>query len=169
MAYLGRTAAGDGNYPGSANRCIISQFTAAESGTLTGNGRIGIRTPDGATNVKVVMYADSGGEPGARITASNSVVASSSVVTPTGLAGSIVAGTTYWIGVVYDNFTANADIQGSGGLSRTRDDVTFSNPTDPWNQTGDGTSGGEIVAAVEYTPSGGGGGGTSNLFYRRRR
>ncbi len=166
MAYLGRTAAGDTNYPASGNRCNIAKFTAAEDGTLTGNGRLGIRSVDGGTNVKLVMYADSGGEPGVLLTVSAGVSANAAVVTPTGLSGSIVSGTSYWIGVVFDSFTAGADLQSSGGQARSRDDVTYANPTDPWNQTGDSSASSEIVAAVEYTAGGGGGGGASVVFPR---
>jgi hypothetical protein len=85
--------AGTVNHPGDCIKC--AKYTAVATGTCS---EIRIKC-SGSGNVKVAIYADSGGEPGARLgvcNTSTAVVAGWNTI-PLDASFSIVSGTDYWL------------------------------------------------------------------------
>jgi hypothetical protein len=157
MAILGRNTSGGGDFPASADRCLITKYTSIEAGTITGVGLRGVLN-FGADSHKVVVFDDDGGagEPGTLLYV-GPVLAFAAPGFQTGsLAGSITA-KDYWIGSVSLGGGYNQGVLDSAGDTRMANGTfSYASPPSTWPGT-DGSYGISVDAYVEYTPGGGGG------------
>jgi hypothetical protein len=103
---VGNTANGSGASTSSANKTVVSKFTAATGGTLdAGQARLSIDS--GSASVEMVVYADSSGAPGALLAKSNTLTLTGSTEVARTFAFSgtqriaLVSGTAYWIGFTW--------------------------------------------------------------------
>lgn len=159
MATFGKTTDGGSSSASSAPRVWVSQATPAQNGVAVtaGHGRIWL-SASGSVPVKFVIYADSGGVPGA-------LLAESDVLTVTSTAEgvrdfvfsganriAITGGTPYWIGLAWDD-------PGSPSLNVSRDSTAglrYEQAIDAWptlpNPYGSPTANnsGPIDAWVDY-------------------
>jgi hypothetical protein len=104
---FGKTTDGASSSASSADKTAVSKFTATASGTLTaGHARVWMATAGSAT-VKCVVYANTGGAPGARLAVSDPITVTSTTeaVRDFTFSGSdqiaIASGTDYWLGVAW--------------------------------------------------------------------
>jgi hypothetical protein len=158
MAIFGDNSQGAGTAPGSSDRCWVSKYTSPEAGSINSAGAYFSAASTSGSNAKVVIYADSGGTPGALVAASSgaAVPAGGGLVTFT-MSGTFSGSTTYWIGVVHDNFQADVstDTTGATGVDTKRaEGVTYSSPPS-WPGTADDYPDLRINAYVDYTASSG--------------
>ena len=169
MATFGKTTNGAGESSSSTDRKKVSAAVPASSGTATSitiRGRVTVEN----TVIKGIIYADSGGLPGARLAVSDEITVNSTteqewtgaLTGPNAIA--IAAGTTYWIGWHQQDpgsggFAISRD--GTSEMSRTNTGDYATGPTDPF-----GTStaeSGPIDVYVTYTETPTGGAGTEPL------
>ena len=107
MTTLGKTSNGTGSSASSSNKAIVSQFTAVSSGVLTvGHARLWIDS--GTTTCRCVVYANSGGVPGALLASSDDVTVSNTTEAVvdfvfSGVNQIDIAATDYWIGVSFQD------------------------------------------------------------------
>ena len=145
----------DYNYPQSANYAELERHQAAKTGTLK---YLKLYASYGG-HIKAVIYADSGGSPGARLAApaEQAITAGTRTITISDLA--IVTGSYYWIGHIIDqaNVVMGND---TGGTSKYKSQSYsgfswpdpgslsgFSSESATWNLVGWGeeSAGGSIV------------------------
>lgn len=127
----------------------------ASSGTATSitiRGSISIEN----TTIKGVVYADSGGAPGALIAVGSEVTVNSSTEQEwvSTISFTVVIGTTYWIGFHQkDPGTGNFSISRDSvvGGSQTNTDTYSDGPSDPFGTPTAET--GPIDCYVSYTPT----------------
>lgn len=170
MATFGKTTNGASQSQSSTDRKKVSSAVPSSSGTATSitiRGRITAES----TVIKGVIYADSGGAPGALLAVSNEITVNSTTEQEwTGaLAGAnqitITSGTTYWIGWHQQDpgsgfFEISRD--GTSGQSQTNTDTYSDGPSDPFGVPS--AEAGPVDVYVTYTEeTGGGGGGTEPL------
>lgn len=103
MATFGKTDAGISSSTSSANKTMVSPATPASSGTITGaTARMSIDS--GSATVKFCIYADSAGDPGAKLAESDPLVISNTTEQALNFTFSganlinVVSGTPYHIG-----------------------------------------------------------------------
>jgi hypothetical protein len=101
---LGQTSNSGASSSSSSNKTVVSKFTAASTGTLTGgHARLSLSAA-GSASTSLVVYADAAGVPGARLAQSSLVSVTSTTETLVNyvFAGAaqvaITSGTSYWIG-----------------------------------------------------------------------
>jgi hypothetical protein len=167
-ATLGKTTAGASSTSSSADKIVTSAATSTTAGTLTeGHARLWLSSA-GTTNAKMVVYADSGGSPGAELATSDQLAITNTTTADKTFTFSgaeqiaITDATDYWIAVTWDDpgsVSINYSRDGDTGLRRERSDITYGTPPDPWGTstfTGAGpidawlvTSGGVVGAGEE--------------------
>ena len=145
----------------SGDRSYVDQATPASSGVVTnGRGRVRL-TATGSTLARMVIYSDSGDEPDAKLALSDEVTVDWTVSAETNFPFSganqisIVSGTPYWRGFIFDDpgvpsFEMRRN--NTAGLVRFAS-VTYPTPDDPFSA--DGSSAGPLNAMIDYTESGG--------------
>lgn len=161
MATFGKTTDGTGNSASSVDKMFVSSASPSTSGTVTSGTVRDWLSSAGNGPSKCVIYADSSGSPGALLATSDEVT-----ITNTAEAAqtynfsganqiSITGGTTYWIGVAWQDpgtpsFTVSRDSTAS-----QRKEQTFTYPTlpDPFG-TPSATNSGPIDVFITYTESG---------------
>jgi hypothetical protein len=161
MATFGKTTDGASNSASSADRFWLSQATPSTSGTVvTGHTRADMSTAGGSTEMRFVIYSDSGGEPGSLLATSAEVINTADPGSPiwhsfTFSGGNIIdvtAGTPYWLGMGWDDPgtpTIRWYRNATAGLRRER---IFTYPNFPASfGTADATNSGPLDAYVTYT------------------
>lgn len=164
MATFGKTTDGTNVQTFSGDRIYLSTFTPASSGTATGGGGRVRVTSASTSEMKIVVYADDSGSPGAFIAVSDEVVVDWTTSTDTAFTFSganqftVTSGTPYWIGFW-------ADDPGTPSYEYKRDNNANVNhfaaeaypgsgtPADPFVSAG--TSNGPLNVYITYTESGG--------------
>jgi hypothetical protein len=106
---FGKTFDGASSSASSADKTSVSSAAPASSGTVTqGSARVWL-SATGSTTVNCVIYANSGGAPGALLATSNSVTLTATAEAQVDFTFSganqiaIASGTTYWIGVSWQD------------------------------------------------------------------
>lgn len=165
MPFLGDTTQGSESSPGNSGRALVTKFTASENGTITGGQAYFASSSTAGSSAKLLIYQEdtvTAGRPGSLIAASSgtAVPAGGGLITWTGMSGSIVNGTSYYVGIVYSDFQANVSVDGglsgldtemaNGTLSYTTPPATWPNPSSPTYTDL------RVNAAIEYTTGGGG-------------
>lgn len=151
MATFGDTTAGGSSFPCSNDRAIAGQFTLAQDAQALQSITVffdGSSTT--ADNFKGLIYADSGGLPGALLATSSAgtLPIGGTSLTMT-ISGSLPAGT-YWIGCVSEGFSARwAADAGSGG--QRQEAVTYASPAATFG-TPAGSTIDRISAYVTFDP-----------------
>lgn len=172
MTTFGKTDNGSTSFTSSTDKIAVSAATPAGSGTVQSAGAQIWMDSTGSTNSKFVIYADSGGAPGALLAESdvvnfNITTANSERIFSFSGANqiSITGGTQYWIGVAWQD-PGTPSVRVSRDNTNTTDGrheqsgAGFTWPTLPSPYgTPTLTSGGPISAYVTYTETAGGGGG----------
>ena len=150
MPIFGDNTSGGDTFPSTNDRCIVSAYTLIEAGTATQINVLYDATTTAGCNSKGVIYADSGGLPGAL------VIASAGVAIPGGggdIAHSIsptaLAAGTYWIGSVVDSFQAVWSGEPTGGGLQRKEAHTYASPANPFG-TPSGSGGMTVDAYVTY-------------------
>ena len=141
MPILGRSTRGAFDFPVSGDRARVTKFVLPEAGDFTQVAMwfAAFETTAG-TNAKFIIYADSGGEPGAFVFASGpaAIPEGGGLVTWT-QAFSLAAGTD-WLGYVADNFTARENYAEDvvGGQTRMMNNIfDYNSPPAFWNTADD--------------------------------
>lgn len=156
MPILGDNTQGGSTNPGSDNRALLTRFTAAEDGTLNrGYAYFGAASSAGSS-AKVLLYSDTGTAPGTLIAASPgaSVPAGGGLVDCGAMSGSIVNGTSYWIGVVYSDFQANVSVDDSlTGMAThmANGSLSYASPPASWPGSDITYTNIRVNAYVDYT------------------
>ncbi len=158
MPQFGDTSQGASSFPCSGGRVIVGKFALSEAGDVTGITVFYQSGQAAGTDFRGLIYADSGGAPGALVAVGASVAVPGTVggelesaVSP---AVSLSPGD-YWIGAVVDSFEARWSCDaGAGGLRK--EGVSFASPAGTFG-TPDDTTGDRISAYATYTVAGGGG------------
>jgi hypothetical protein len=165
VTQLGKTTDGTGESSSTANKTIVSKFTATTSGNVTA-GHARMRVDSGTASVQMVVYADSAGAPGAllalstAVTLSNATEALIDFVFPTGQQAAIASGTDYWIGHTWADPGTNS-VFWSRDATAGQAQQNSLQAANPFGTPGT-TLSGPIDAYIDVTTttSGGGGGGT---------
>jgi hypothetical protein len=160
MATFGKTSSGASNTLHNTNRKTLSQATLTEDATLV-SGTVRCRS-NNATETKhwkFLVYADSGGAPGALVAVSDEQSFSDTSVNSrtANFAGEFLAAGTYWVGYTYDsNATTNVIVYRDNTANQTLSAVdTYSDgPSDPAGTMA--ALAGPLDAYVTYNPAGGG-------------
>ena len=154
MTTLGKTTTGTNTTSSSGNKAVVSPHTASGSGTLaTGRCRILITT--GTGDVNLVVYADSGGSPGALLATSDTLTISNTAMAWNDFTFSganqisIVDTTTYHVGASWADPGSASFTYERDNTASQRNEQTTHNP-DPFG-TPSLTSGGPIAVYVEFT------------------
>jgi len=143
----------------SGDRIYVSQGTPASSGTVTsGSGRVRI-TAKGETQARIVIYADTAGEPSTFLAQSDEVTVNwtTSTLTDFAFSGanqiSVVGGTPYWIGFWFnDPGTPSFEMRRYNTADLTRYKASAYPATTPTSPlSADGSSAGAINCLITYT------------------
>lgn len=129
---FGYTTAGGSTGGASADDSFLNQFTLSEDVTVS---MLSTHNTTANGNVKGLIYADDGGEPGVLIAATEAtplVTGWTDTVFDEPVA--LTAGT-YWLGSVYD--ASNSYSYDNSGVRRGQWEAGFASPTDPWDTAGD--------------------------------
>ena len=120
---FGKTFDGASSSASSADKTAVSSASPSSNGTVTaGHARVWLSSA-GSTTVNCVIYADSSGAPGALLATSDSVTLSATTEAQVDFTFSganqisVVSGTTYWIGVSWQD-------PGTPSLNLSRDSTT---------------------------------------------
>ena len=167
MPNFGDDTQGSSSSPGSTDRCLVTLFTTTEDGTITNGYAYFTAGSSSGASAKVVVYSDSSGTPGTLVSASAgaAVPAGGGLVDLGSMSGSLTSSTNYFVGVVYSDF--QADLQVDGSLSGMNTDMangtlSYSSPPASWPGTDISYDNNRVNAYVSYTA--GGGGGTARLI-----
>lgn len=160
IATLGKTDDGPATSASSSNKTIVSKYTADQSGTLVaGHARLWTDTGS-ATNVKMVVYADTAGVPTTQlavsdtITVSNTTEAQKDFTFSGGAQISITSGTVYWIGVAWPDPGTN-NINWSRNATTGQTQQSTSTAPSPFGTPGTALSGPiDAYIDVQYTSDG---------------
>ena len=174
-ATVGSTDNGDGATTSSADKIIASRATSTAAGTLAeGHARAWLDA-SGSTTSRMLVYADSGGAPGAKLATSDQITISTTTADTiqnyvfSGAAQiDLAAATDYWIALAWadpgtPNLTYSRGSVSSGRVERS--DITYGTFPDPWG-TSTGTFAGPIdawVTTVSGGATGSGGGSLTSL------
>jgi hypothetical protein len=145
-ANLGKTDDGSGSSTSSANKTVVSTFTAGTTGTVTaGHARLWVDT--GSASIKMCVYAVDGvGEPAALLGLSDALTVSGTseadrTFTFTGVQqAAITAGIDYWIGFTWADPGSN-NISWSRGTTSGVSRQNSSNSANPFGTPGAALSG----------------------------
>lgn len=152
---VGDDTAGGDTFPTTNNRAILSDFVMPGAGDgVTGYLRFDVTSLAGA-NAKFLVYADSGGVPGALLYASagQAVPAGGGILTYSVSVPGLTASQVVWLGGVTDSSGPVWQVDSSGGLSRM-EGMNYASPNATWTQSG--TAGAQVNAWMDYTSGGGG-------------
>ena|GEM_PF-4534719 len=156
MPILGYNTKGASNIGTSGGRKYVSKFTLASASTLT--ELHGWFTGTGAT-IQLVIYADSGGLPGARLAFTSPLTPTGADIelSQTGLSVALAAGT-YWIGWASQNAgTVSAYYDDPGGPAAHQaqsSGAAYNPPSDPFGTpNASGTRNFSCWAVVTTTPT----------------
>lgn len=164
MATFGKDNDGTNVQTFSGDRIYLSTATPASSGTVTnGSGRVRV-TSASTSEVRIVIFSDSGGEPDAFLAQSDEVVVdwTTSVDTDFPFSGgnqiSIVGGTPYWVGYWADDpgvpsYEYKRD--NNVNVNRFRAEAYPGGGTPATPFVSDGSSNGPLNCAIDYTEAGG--------------
>lgn len=154
---FGKTDNGANSSSWSIDRAVLSSATSGVAGRVTKlTARIWLDAA-GSAKVKGLIYADSGGNPGALLATSDEVTITNTAEAAVDLPFSganiidVAAATTYWIGYQNEdpgtvNFVqSRAD---TANLQRRSNDTYSDGPNDPWSETG--TANGAIDCFATY-------------------
>ena len=136
MATLGKTSNGTGQSSSSANKTVVSLFTADANGVLA-SGAARLWVDAGSASVQLVVYADSAGAPGALLALSDSESISNTSETEIAFDFSgadqidIDNGTSYWLGFTWADPGTNA-ITWSRDATASQAQQNSSNAADPF-------------------------------------
>ncbi|HVL61568.1 MAG TPA: chitosanase, partial [Microbacterium sp.] len=163
-ASIGNTANGTGASASTANKTVVSKFTAGAGGTLdAGHARLWVDT--GIASIEMVVYADSSGAPGALLAKSDTLTVSNTSEADKTFAftGSqritLASGTAYWIGFTWADPGTNT-ISWSRSTTASQAQQNSSHAASTFG-TGTALSG-PIDAYVTLAASGGSTGGLSD-------
>jgi hypothetical protein len=153
MPILGAsTTQGGDTFPASADRALVTQVVLSEAGDFTEVAQWFATETTAGTNAKFIIYADSGGEPGAFIFMSPgaAIPAGGGLVT-WAVSFSLAAGT-YWIGYVTDGYSARHNQTSGVGQTRMMNN-TFNYDSAPatWDTAGDNPYTNRLSAYATYT------------------
>ncbi|HEX2551021.1 MAG TPA: heparin lyase I family protein [Nocardioidaceae bacterium] len=181
-SHFGKQTSGASSSASSADKTAVSSATASASGTLTaGHARVSL-SGSGSATTKCVLYANSGGAPGARlatsdpVTITNTSVATIDYVFSGAAQVAVTSGTTYWVGLAWQdpgsvsvNIFRDATASGRQEAAAYAPDP-FGTPSaltgpidvylDTTSGTGTGTAGGFVLlttvddAVLTYTDTG---------------
>lgn len=107
MATLGKTSDGASTSLSSADKTVTSAVTATSSGVVTAGHFRAWLSATGSTTTKVVIYADSAGNPGALLASSDAATLTITAEAQTNVVFSganritVVNGTTYHVGLAW--------------------------------------------------------------------
>jgi hypothetical protein len=161
-ATVGKLDNGTANTATSAARQFCSAFTAASSGTLV-SGTIRCHVSGDDAGVKLCVWADNAGAPGALLAVSDEQVISATTEAAYEIAFTggeqiaIVAGTTYWIGAHHDDpstFNFVVSRGATANVVKTAQRTYASGPADPFGSSSDQNGPSDIY--LTYTEGGGG-------------
>jgi hypothetical protein len=154
MTTLGKTTTGTTTNTSSGNKAVVSPATASGSGTLTaGHFRVSISA--GTADVNLVVYADSGGSPGALLAVSDTLTISNTALAWNDFTFSganqisISNGVTYHVGGSWADPGATSFTYERDNTASQRFEQTSHNP-DPFG-TPSLNSGGPVAAYVEFS------------------
>jgi hypothetical protein len=165
VANVGNTANGTGASSSTANKTVVSKFTAGSGGTLdAGHARLWVDA--GTASIELVVYADSSGVPGALLAKSNTVAVSNTAEADKTFAFSgtqriaLVSGTAYWIGFTWADPGTNT-ISWSRGTTTSQAQQNALHAASAFGTPGTALSG-PIDAYVTLAASGGSAGSLSD-------
>jgi len=159
VATFGKTSPSVGSsvsVPNNTDRLWATKYTLSEDGDVTQVSAFfdydSTETSNSGDTGKAVIYADSGGSPGAL------VGVSSAVSIPAGdqqvdfpLTASLAAGD-YWLGIVVDSFNSRVNRAATGYSSIRKEGLSYASPADPMG-TPDATGVIGVSVFATYTPS----------------
>lgn len=156
ITQLGNTTDDTASTSSSANKTVVSKFTASASGTVTaGHARLWVDT--GTASPQMVVYSDSSGSPGTLLGLSNAITVSNTTkalkdFTFSGAQqASVVAGTDYWIGFTWPDPGTN-NISWSRGATASSAQQNALNAATTFGTPGTALSG-PIDAYVDVSSS----------------
>ena len=162
ITQLGNTADDTGSSSSSANKTVVSKFTASVAGTITaGHARLWMDT--GTSSVKMCVYSDSSGSPNSLLGLSDALTVSNTTealkdFTFSGVQqAAVTAGTDYWIGFTWADPGTNS-VFWSRGTTASQAQQNSLNAASSFGTPGTALSG-PIDAYVDVSSSSGGGGG----------
>jgi hypothetical protein len=153
MATLGKTSAGATTTTSSGNKTVVSAFTADTTGDVD-TGYVRVRVDTGTATVRVVIYADSSGSPGALLAETDPITVTnttSSFQSAAFTGANIITlnnGTTYHIGAAWADPGTNSVIYDRDSTASLRNEQTSDRP-DPFGAPSLNSSG-PIAAYVDY-------------------
>jgi hypothetical protein len=156
MTTLGKTTTGTTTTSSSGNKTVVSPATASASGTLA-TGQFRVLITSGTGDLNLVVYADSGGSPGALLAVSDTLTISNTtmawnVFTFSGANQiSITNATTYQVGASWADPGAASFTYERDNTASQRNEQTTHNPS-PFG-TPSLTSGGPVAAYVVFNSS----------------
>jgi hypothetical protein len=163
VATFGKTTAGSSFSASTAPRVWASTASPASTGVVQGGtARIWLDA-SGSTSVKMALYADSSGAPGALLAESDAVTVTSTTEGDQAFTFSganqvtVTSGVSYWIAVAWnDPGTPSLNVSRDGTATSRREQTVASWPTlpDPFG-TPTANNTGPIAASITYTPGGG--------------
>lgn len=152
MPIFGDTSVGAGSFPTTNDRAIVGSFVLTDNADCTSITNRFDPISTAGSNFKGLIYADSGGLPGALV----AVGAPAAIPAGGGLVDSAVTVTlapgTYWLGGVVDSFQGRWQTNVITGGQR-REAHTYASPADPFASPA--STGERVQAYVTYTVSGG--------------
>lgn len=153
MPILGAsTTQGADTFPASADRALVTQVVLSEDGDFSEVAMWFASETTAGTSAKFIIYADSGGEPGAFVFASPAaaIPAGGGLVT-WAVTFSLSAGT-YWIGYVTNAYSARHNQTSGVGQTRMMNNTfPYASPPATWDTAGDNSYGNRLSAYATYT------------------
>jgi hypothetical protein len=169
LTTVGKTAGGEATTTSTADNKIDSMFTASAGGTHTAGHARAWLDASGSTNTQLLVYADSSGEPGALLAASDelAITATSESVRDYAFSGAeqitMSAGVAYWLALTWDDPGSPSIVYSrdtTSSVRRERSDITYGTPPDPFG-TATGSFSGPIDVWVDLNGTTTVGGGTT--------
>lgn len=164
MATFGKTDDGTNVQTFSGDRIYVCQGTPATSGQVTnGQGRVRV-TSASTSEVRIVIFSDSAGEPDDFLAESDEVIVdfTTSTLTDFPFSGgnqiNITGGTPYWIGFWFDDpGVPSFEMKRDNNLNvvRFRAEAYPGGGTPATPFVSDGSSNGLLNCSIDYTESGG--------------
>jgi len=157
MPFLGDTVQGVDSFPCSGDRALLSQFTAAEDGTVIGWQAYFDPTSTAGSAIKFLLFTDNAGAPGTLVASSaGTAVPAGGGLLSGALSGALVSGAAYWLGIVANSFQSRLS-EDIGGVNYVRrEGFSYASPPATWPGT-DASGALTFSVAVEYSVGGGGG------------